>query len=47
MKTETQYKPEVIDISKRKKIIKENLTKKLAIKNLLKIRISGWPAQLF
>lgn len=43
MKTETQYKPEVIDISKRKKIIKENLTKKLSHKESFKIK-NKWVA---
>ena len=38
MKTETLYKPEVIDIDKRKKIIKENLTKKLSHKESFKIK---------
>ena len=43
MKTETQYKPEVVDISKRKKIIKENLTKKLSHKESFKIK-NKWVA---
>ena len=38
MKTETLYKPDVIDISKRRKIIKENLTKKLSHKESFKIK---------
>ena len=38
MKTETLYKPDVIDIGKRKKIIKENLTKKLSHKESFKIK---------
>lgn len=38
MKTETLYKPDVIDISKRRRIIKENLTKKLSHKESFKIK---------
>ena len=43
MKTETLYKPEVIDIDKRKKIIKENLTKKLSHREPKKIK-NKWVA---
>jgi len=43
MKTETLYKPEVIDIDKRKKIIKANLTKKLSHKEPKKIK-NKWVA---
>jgi hypothetical protein len=43
MKTETLYKPEVIDIIKRKKIIRENLTKKLSHKESFKIK-NKWVA---
>lgn len=43
MKSETLYKPEVIDISKRRKIIKENLTKKLSHKESFKIK-NKWVA---
>lgn len=43
MKTETLYKPEVIDLLKRKEIIKENLTKKLSHKESFKIK-NKWVA---
>ena len=43
MKTETLYKPEVIDLLKRKEIIKENLKKKLSHKESFKIK-NKWVA---